>query len=173
MPILIMLLGAIGAAAIWYWRIKAAREMGGELLDAANDVRLAARRFGYRRKHNVHPGDSIDDPRIAATGLLIAIAESDGALTAAELEAVRLEIQRVFDIASEEADELIAVGRWVIGQCGGAQPALRRLAKRLRVLAGGDVLPDLMKMGSAVAAVGGNNIEAQEAIAQIRRTIAN
>ncbi len=173
MPILIMLLGVVGAVAVWYWRMKAAREVGGELLDAANDVRLAARRFGYRRKHDVHPGDSIDDPRIAATGLLIAIAESDGALTAAELEAVRLEIQRVFDITAAEADELIAVGRWIVGQCGGAHPALRRLARRLRTLAGGEVLPDLMVMGAAVAGAGGDGPDAKEALDRIRQAIAN
>jgi len=44
--------------------------------DAARDVRRAARRFGFRRQTNLHPAEPIDDTRVAAAGILTALARS-------------------------------------------------------------------------------------------------
>ena len=64
MHIVIAVVTLVGAFAVWYWRIKMAREAGGELMDAADDLRGAVRRLMYKRKHNKHPVDSIDDDSI-------------------------------------------------------------------------------------------------------------
>lgn len=46
------ILSIIGAAYFWTQRARNARDMLGDVGDMANDVRLAARRFGFTRKMN-------------------------------------------------------------------------------------------------------------------------
>lgn len=55
MPFLLFIIVVITAAGVWYWRIKQAGEIAGDLANAAQDVKNAARRFGFNRKKNVHP----------------------------------------------------------------------------------------------------------------------
>jgi hypothetical protein len=69
MHILAAILAVILGAAFWIYRLNAARDAAETLAGAANDVRLAARRFGFRRKTNLHPADCVDDPRLAAMGI--------------------------------------------------------------------------------------------------------
>ena len=67
-----ILLGILGLATAAYFLIIRARrgaEMASEVLDVADDIRAAARRFGFRRQHNQHAVDSIDDPVLAIAGL--------------------------------------------------------------------------------------------------------
>ncbi|QPH54002.1 hypothetical protein [Pontivivens ytuae] len=156
-------------------RLRITPGLGRDLIAAARDVRTAAQRFGYRQHADVHPGDSVDDPRIAATGLLIALSQSQGGVSAPEMEVIHAEVQRVFDIDSDEADELISIGRWLVEQCEGPHPAMHRLARRLRWLSGPAVLPDLVAMSEAVSAAAhrAESDEMGEAIADIRRVIAH
>ncbi len=170
---LIPVAGLLGVAAFLYLRLRIARDLGHELVLAAREVRVAARRFGYRQHADMHPGDSVDDPRIAATGLLIALSQSQGGVSAPEMEVIHREMQRVFGVGSDEADEMIAIGRWLVEQCEGPHPAMHRLARRLRWLSGPAVLPDLVDMSEAVsaAALRADPDEMQGAMADIRRVI--
>ncbi|WP_316013013.1 TerB family tellurite resistance protein [Roseobacter sp. HKCCA0434] len=171
MHILILLIGAISAAGIWYWRFQRARDVGTDLLDAANDVRLAARRLGFRRRTNVHPVKTVEDPRLAATGILVALAELDGALSQSEITAIRRETARVFGADLAEADELLTVGRWIVAQCNGAEMAVRRLSRRLAKLSGPEVLPDLEQMADTVLRADGRDPDSRDtdAVALMRR----
>ena len=81
MPVVLFLIGVLTAAGIWFYRVQNARQSAGDLLDAAYDVRLAARRFGFKRKTNVHPVDSIEDAWLAASGIIHAMAGMRGSLT--------------------------------------------------------------------------------------------
>jgi len=92
MPFLIALLGIIGVAYVWANRARNARDAVGDIADMANDVRLAARRFGFSRKMNVHPVESIEDPRL---------------------------------------EEMEVLGRWFMNECGGAEPAVARISRKL------------------------------------------
>lgn len=59
MHILLGILGVLSAAMIWYWRVKQVGEAASELTNAANDVRLAIKRFGYMRGRKTHPEDAV------------------------------------------------------------------------------------------------------------------
>ncbi|MGF1552265.1 MAG: TerB family tellurite resistance protein [Paracoccaceae bacterium] len=155
MPFILALLGVLSVAAVWYWRVKMAREAGGELLDAAADVRAAVRRFGYRRRADVHPADAVEDSRLAAAGVMAAVAGVDGALSRAEIDAIAAEARRVFGAGPAEADEIAAFGRWVAGQCGTPEEAVRRLTRAIRRLAGDAAGPDLVAMAERVARADG------------------
>jgi hypothetical protein len=70
-----IILGIIGIATAAYFLVMRARrgaEMATELIDVADDIRAAARRFGFRRKYQQHAVDSIEDARLAIGGLATA-----------------------------------------------------------------------------------------------------
>ncbi|MEM8788086.1 MAG: hypothetical protein AAGE76_07475 [Pseudomonadota bacterium] len=150
MHILIGLAALAGAAYFWYWRARNAADMAGHLAGAAQDVRLAARRFGFKRKSNIHPVDGIDDSRVAAAGVLAALLAQDGLATEERRARLLVQIQSVFEIDKTQAEELVVLGGWLVGQCGTPGAALQRLARRLYQLAGEAARPDTERMIRAV-----------------------
>ena len=65
MPFIIGLIGLTTAAYFWANRARNAANMTNDLAGMASDVLSAARRFGFSRKLNLHPVESIDDPKLA------------------------------------------------------------------------------------------------------------
>jgi len=171
MHIVLAVLGLLGAAMFWYWRLKMAREAVGELASAADDVRLAIRRFGYLRKHKTHPADCVDDPRLAAAGIAAAVAGIDAPLSQAEIDRLTAEAGSVFGVRSAEAVDIASFGRWIAGQCQSPEDAVRRLTKVVRAQAGPEAGPDLVGMVEKVAGADGAGLGEREedAIAAIRR----
>lgn len=172
MPVILAILSAITIAGIWYWRMQAARDAANTLFDAANDVRLAARRFGFQMRNKTHPADCVDDPRIAAAGIVLAIAGMDSEVTQAETDTLLRQCQSKFDIDAKEAEEIVLFGRWLVGQCVNKDEAVRRLARRVAEKAGAAAAPDLMEMIDKVAGPEGLELErARDAIATVRRVL--
>lgn len=155
MPFIIGLVGLIIAAAVWYNRAKSARNAAGDLVNAANDVRLAARRFGFRAKSNVHPADDIEDGRLAAAGLAAALAGVDGPLTRGEIDALTLETRVILQAEAPEARDIAAFGQWLAGQCGTPDEAVRRLTKTILRTVGNGVGEDVELLATRVAEAGG------------------
>lgn len=173
MHIIIGLITLIGILGVWYFRFKQTRDASGEILDGVNDVRLAARRLMYKRKHKTHPADSVDDPRLAAAGIVVAIATMDTPISQAEIEAMTKSAQKTFDVTEREALDIVSFGRWVAGQCTTNQEAVRRLSKVINQLAGPEAGPDLVAMITTVATADGNELGENEAdaIDTVRRTL--
>lgn len=173
MHIIIGLITILGALAVWYWRFKMAREAGGELLNAADDLRASVRRLMYKRKHNKHPADSIDDARLAASGIAVAVATMDAPISQAEIDALTVSAQRTFNVQKREADDMVAFGRWIADQCGTPAEAVRRLSKALHRTAGAEAGADMIRMINDVATADGRTLgEAEnDAIDTVRRTL--
>ncbi len=173
MHIVVAILAILGGLALWYYRVKAAREAGGEILDAANDVRLAARRLMYKRKHNTHPADSVDDARLAASGIAVAVATMDAPISQAEIVALTKAARETFDVSEREALDMVSFGRWVSDQCGTNDEAVRRLSKVVAKLAGAEAGPDLIRIVTEVAAADGGPLgeDEMDALETIRRTL--
>lgn len=171
MHIILGALGLLSAALIWYWRFKTAREATGELADAANDVRLAIRRFGYMRRHRTHPADCVDDPRLAAAGIAAAIAAMDAPLSQREIDALAAEAGAVFGTDPREAVDIAAFGRWIAGQCQSPEEAVRRLTRVVREKAGAGAGPELLAMAAKVATADGITLDDREtaALVAVRR----
>lgn len=153
MHILVLIIGAIIGAAYWFHRAKQAKEAAGDLIGAAQDVRLAARRFGFRNKTNVHPFDQIEDPRLAAAGAAAALASMDGPLTDAEIKTLALETRVILKADESDAEDIAAFGRWLAGQSGTPEEAVRKLSKKILSLAGTEVGPELIQYCAAIASV--------------------
>ncbi|MCI4660554.1 MAG: TerB family tellurite resistance protein [Neomegalonema sp.] len=155
MHILLALIAVVGAVLYWVFRARNAAHAAHELVDVADDVRAAVRRFGFSRKAGQHPADTVTDPRLAAAGCLAALARMDGALTQAQVNALRVEARASFRVPQAEADEIAAYGRWLADQSNTPDDTLRRLVRVIRDQAPAEAHQDFIAMCERIAAVEG------------------
>ena len=148
-----IVLAVIGIATAVYFlviRARNAAEMTSELLDVADDVRAAARRFGFRRNKEMHPVEAIEDPNTAAATLANAYIELHGLPSEETRAALSLALQSKLAVSKSEADDLMVLARWLMNECQGAQPAISRGARKLYKLVGNDIGP-MMEILEAVS----------------------
>jgi len=167
MHIVLGVLGLLTAVYFFVIRARNAAEMTTELMDIADDVRAAARRFGFRRQHAQHPVDAVEEPNIAAATVSVAYLELHGLPTEETRASLSNALQVILDVSAKDAEELMVLGRWLMNECGGAQPAIVRASKKLYALGARDVEP-LMEILKPVSA---NPLTDQqrEALHDIRR----
>lgn len=154
MPYIIAVLGLLAGAYVWILRARAAADATRELTGVAQDVMAAARRFGFRRKTNVHPVESLEEPDVAIAGAGIAFLELGGLPTAEQQDKLIVSLQSHLGQSKGKAEEAVILGRWLITECGGAQPGLARVTRRLFKMRGADSFQPLMAVLKDVAAAG-------------------
>ena len=137
MPVVILILTAIGGA-IWWW----VRNNPREALDAAGDavttIRNAPRKLAFRKQTKAHPVEGIDDPRIAICALGQAFIELDDLPTKEQRQTLHRVLRTKLNCGDAEAGEMEVLGRWLLTQCNGAKPAVSRLSRRLMKIDGDD-----------------------------------
>ena len=169
MPFLIGLLTLGLVAFFWVRRARNAALVAHEIVDMAGDVLSAARRFGFRRRADVHPVEALEDHRIAIAGIGMAFLEI-GALPSTEQHAALADaLSRHLDMPGAEAEEALILGRWLCHESGGGASAFTRLLKRLHRLRGSEALDSLMAVLRDAAAVAGSLSALQkEALEEVR-----
>lgn len=168
MPFILGLVGIIVAAYFWSVRARNARAVAEDLVDMAGDVMNAARRFGFRRRANVHPVESLDDADAAIAAVGIAFLELVGLPSIEQQNALILSLQRNLAQAHDNAQEAVILGRWLVSECGGAQAGFDRLARRLYKLRGHAAFEPLMLVLRDVGQAAGNLSPRQsEALSQL------
>lgn len=123
MPIIIALVVLPLRPFFLIMRARRGAEMTSELLDVGRDVAAAARRFGFRRKTNMHPEEGIDDPQLAVGAIAQAFLELDDLPTADARKTADLSLRKHQRLNEEGAREIAVLGRWLVDQRGGAAPA--------------------------------------------------
>lgn len=167
---LFVILGAISAAAVWYWRFSMARDAAREIGNIAGDLVNAPRRFGFRRRANAHPVEGVDEPDLAITAIAVAFLELSGMPSRDDQDALGDILGNQLGIAGGDVDEMMILGRWLVGECQGAQPAITRLTKRLAKLddaAFQKLLPVLNEIGGRSGGLSEKQRDALEEIARI------
>lgn len=168
------LIGIVGIAVAIYWfviRTRNAANVATDLFDVANDVRLAARRFGFRRRSDLHPAESIADPNLAIAGIAVAFLELDDYPTQQQRQALLVQIQSKLHLEQDVATELTVLGRWLMTECGGPQPAIARLSRKLYKLDGARQVEPLLSIVQQVLVIGGGqmNHKQRDALDDVRR----
>ncbi len=156
MPIILGLIGAITVAFIWIMRMRNAAEMTHEIAGVAQDVLAAARRLGFRRRLDTHPVDSIEEPPLAIGALAIAFLELGGLPTAEQQDALLKSLQAHTGQGMKDAEETLILGRWLVNEANGPQPAIARLSRRLAKIDRAGSFTPLMAVLNDVAASGRN-----------------
>jgi uncharacterized tellurite resistance protein B-like protein len=129
MHILILVAGALGAAAFWWYRLKMMNEAAGEVVDAFGRVRGAIRRKKIRRQNELSPLTAIDDPVVAAATLIASIMSDDVVLKPSRESALGKEIDTI--ASAGKLDETIVYAKWAAAQIDDAQVVIDKLAPML------------------------------------------
>jgi hypothetical protein len=158
MPVILGALALLAAVYFWVIRARNTAEMAGEVLDAANDVRLAARRFGFRNRNKTHPADSIEDAQVALAALGASFLELDDYPTAEQKEALIRGLRGQLNIPHKDAEELVVLGRWIMQQCSTPAQAVPRLSRRLYKLSGQNDFPVLVEILRDIAKFGSGSL---------------
>ena len=114
MHIVLAVVGLIGAAAFWWYRLKFMSEAANEAVDAVGRVQSHFRRGKLRKKSALAPISAIDDPVIAAATIMAAIAAEDSVLSP-DLEA-GVRSQLLIIESAEKVDEAIIYANWASSQ---------------------------------------------------------
>lgn len=161
------------AVGIYFFVIRArnAVEIADDIADMTQTALGAARRFGFRRRANVHPVECIEDPKLAVAGLATAYAELDALPTQEVRTGLLVGFQSALGVSRDEADELAALGQWFVNECKGPDAAIPRISRKLARLDGAQGLVSTMEVVKQVtAASGGNPSEKQtEALTEMQR----
>jgi hypothetical protein len=71
-------------------------------------------------------------------------------------------LQQTYDMSEADAAEALILGRWLMSQCGGPDPAVARISRKLRKLAGLESLQPLMSVLQAVASKNQDGLQARQ-----------
>lgn len=164
-------LALIGLAMLVWFRFRDARRAAGTSRTGEREVRLTIRRLMDGAGGGRHPADSVDDPRLAAAGVVVAVATMDGPISLAEIARLKRAAQDTFSVSDREALDIVSFGRWIAGECTSTGEAVRRLTKVVLRTAGPAAGADLVRMIEEVATAGGGDLgpEERDAIAAVRR----
>ncbi len=114
------------------------------MLDAANNVRLAARRFSFKRRTNVHPVDDIDDPSAAIATIATPFTELDDLPTKDQRDLLAVQLQYQLNQDPKSTEELMDLGRWLMMKCGRPDAAISRATRQLHKFDGVNSVETLM-----------------------------
>ena len=167
-------LGFIGAAIAvvlgLLWRLNNAATAVRGLTEAAEDAHGFWRRLLWRRKLANDPLELVKDPREAATAMMFAIAEADGALTEREQVVILTEMRGKFETTETHVQELAARGRWAVRDLRDLDRCLTKLNRVLEP----DHRQDVVGMLDRVAAANGLLApDVKSALDRYRRLVAS
>ncbi|MEM9049488.1 MAG: hypothetical protein AAGC92_12295 [Pseudomonadota bacterium] len=170
MATLVAILLVLGLGLLAFMRWRSVGEPAPGLGDATREERIAARRLGFAPKPEQDPLEAVGDPRLAAMGVVAAMAEIDGPLDADETDQLVVEAQVTFDIDKPLADSLVIVALWLLQRSSDRMDLIARLAALVAAKAGGGAAPDLLRMAAAAATFAGPaDREAEAALEVIRQ----
>lgn len=132
MHILLGILGILIAIGVWVWRLQMAKRGLDVAVDVAKTVANAPRRFAFKYKIGQGGLDLIDDPREAASIMLVLVALGrDGQLSDRQTQVIEREIAEHFRVSPGDAEELAAHAAWVARTCPPAEEAMRVLSRKI------------------------------------------
>ncbi|MDX8478180.1 hypothetical protein RFN28_06755 [Mesorhizobium sp. VK24D] len=150
MPFLIAILGLLGAAAIWWYRLKAMNEAANEVADVIGRVQGNIRRKKLRKQAALSPLTAIDDPVVAAATLITAIVSEHGPILP-QREALLREVIAQIAASQKKTDEAVVYAKWAASQIDDTTIVIDKLAPFLRERLDPNERDDLLRMLNRVA----------------------
>ena len=171
MHILAILIGFVGFIAVWYWRLKMLREVAKDGRKAVETVANLPRKMRFKNKAGKGGLAVVDDPREAATILMLEIAQARGTLTEKQEASIRGEIMHHFEFPEGDANALIGQAGWLSRNAGASHVVMSKMTDFVRKSPGmtNKELVDLDGMLVAVSEAEGNPTESQLDLLSIYR----
>ncbi|RWE71334.1 hypothetical protein [Mesorhizobium sp.] len=150
MPILIAILGLLGAAAIWWYRLKYRSDAAREVADVVGRVQGNLRRKKLRNQAALSPLTAIDDPVVAAATLITAIVAEQGPVLPKREAVIRDVIAQIAE-SPKKTDEAVVYAKWAAAQVDDTTIVIDKLAPFLRGRLDPHERDDLLSMLNRVA----------------------
>ncbi|CDX42008.1 conserved hypothetical protein [Mesorhizobium sp. ORS 3359] len=158
MPILIAILGLLGAAAIWWYRLKYMSDAAREVADVVGRVQGNLRRKKLRNQAALSPLTAIDDPVVAAATLITAIVAEQGPVLPKREAVIRDVIAQIAE-GPKKADEAVVYAKWAAAQVDDTTIVIDKLAPFLRGRLDPHERDDLLSMLNRVAQSGEQSLK--------------
>lgn len=155
MHIVLGILTTLGVIAFIIYRVSSAANAARDIGEAAVDAKNAYRRLKWRNKTRVDAMREIEDPRLAGTAMMVAVAKADGDLTEAQVTAIRGAMAETFTMDADAAGEMLAEARWLATDLGDTGSFVRRLSPPVLKACTAEERNDLVDVLTRVAAVEG------------------
>ncbi|MER8693601.1 hypothetical protein NKI77_19695 [Mesorhizobium opportunistum] len=170
MPFLIAVLGVLGAAALWWYRMKAMNEAARDVADVIGRVQGSVRRKKLRKQAALSPLTAIDDPVVAAATLITAIVSEDGPVLPQREAVIRSVISEIAD--RKKTDEAVIYAKWAASQIDDTTIVIDKLAPFLRERLDVSERNDLLQMVNRAAQGGEKRLEiADQRILRLRQKL--
>ncbi|UCI20363.1 hypothetical protein FJ970_05175 [Mesorhizobium sp. B2-1-8] len=153
MPFLIAVLGVLGAAALWWYRMKAMNDAAREVADVVGRVQGNIRRKKLRKQAAQSPLTAIDDPVVAAATLITAMVSEGGPVLPRREAVIREVISQIAD-GQKKTDEAVVYAKWAASQIDDTTIVIDKLAPFLRERLDPNERDDLLQMLNRVAQSG-------------------
>jgi len=171
MPFLLAILGVLGAAAFWWYRMKAMNEAAREVADVVGRVQGNIRRKKLRKQAALSPLTAIDDPVVAAATLITAIVAEDGPVLPGREAVIRSVISEIAD-SKKKTDEAVVYAKWAASQIDDTTIVIDKLAPFLRERLDVNERNDLLQMLNRVAQGGEKSLQiADQRILRLRQKL--
>ena len=172
MHILIAILSALAVVAFIIIRIGQVARASREIGEVASEVKGLVRKKRWQGKLNPDLVKQIDDPRLAATVMMCAVAKSDGEITERQRGVILQRMGRYFEMAEAEAEDMLAHARWLASEVKDLSSFLQRSSGTVRAACTQREKGDFVDMLTALAAVEGPASDIQaDAIERLQRRI--
>ncbi|MCV3208217.1 hypothetical protein OHD62_16365 [Mesorhizobium sp. YC-39] len=158
MPFLIAVLGLLGAAAFWWYRMKAMNEAAREVADVVGRVQGNIRRNKLRKQAALSPLTAIDDPVVAAATLITAIVSENGPMLPGREAVIRSVISEIAN-DKKKMDEAVVYAKWAASQIDDTTIVIDKLAPFLRERLDINERNDLLQMLNRVAQTGEQRLQ--------------
>ena len=173
MHIILGIVTVLGLIAYFIIRANQVNQAGRDLLDTASEVKGFVRRGRWRRRTEADPTRNIEDPRLSATVMMCAVANSDGEITAREMDTVLELMERHFEMSRDDCEEMLSEARWMAKEAKDLSAFLQRVSRPVANCCSERELDDLIQMLETVDRVEGHGSEiVADAIANLRRRLA-
>jgi uncharacterized tellurite resistance protein B-like protein len=170
MPFLIAVLGVLGAAALWWYRMKAMNEAARDVADVIGRVQGSVRRKKLRKQAALSPLTAIDDPVVAAATLITAIVSENGPVLPQREAVIRSVISEIAD--KKKTDEAVIYAKWAASQIDDTTIVIDKLAPFLRERLDVSERNDLLQMINRAAQGGEKRLEiADQRILRLRQKL--
>ncbi len=151
MSLIVALMGIIGGAVFWWYRMKATSDAANEVFDAVGRVRGNMRRGKIRKKAAMAPISAIDDPVIAAATIMVSIITEDTVLSPLVEQPIRAQLATIATPA--KLDETMLYAAWATNQVADVQSVIDIAGTYLSKQLSDDEKHEIIKMIMAAAPI--------------------
>ncbi|MEO0618259.1 MAG: hypothetical protein AAFZ01_03165 [Pseudomonadota bacterium] len=144
--------------------------IGRGVADAAGGVQKHLRRRAWQKKLG-DPLRDIDDPRLAATAMMVALAQSDGALSERQEQAITTQVQATFGASSAIAQEMLAHARWLVRDVSEPETCFLKVRPVILAQCSAVERDELVEMLKAIAEAGRDKESQRQAVDKLQRAL--